>query len=163
MEHNEIPPEHLKRIIELATIHGPKYTFGMHEKEDMIQEAIMMGIDAYGRWDRIRPLENFLCIHISNRLKTFKRDNFFRATGGNEKRQNFKRDLAEGSHSEPADAGYEQDLIEPIFTRDQIELIEEIIPARLRRNLLRLKHGAKLEFSKKQEIIEFLRTYFGIR
>lgn len=158
----DIPQEHLNEIIRIAKIHGPKYVFGMHTKEDMVQEAIMMGMDAYGRWDKIRPLENFLCIHISNRLKTFKRDNFFRATGGNEKRQSFKRDLAEPSHLSPIENCYEHDFLGPIFNRENIELIEIKIPNHLRRNYLRLKHGAKLEFSKKQEIINCIKVILGI-
>lgn len=62
---------HLDKIIELANIHAPKYVFGMYSKEDLIQEAILMGVDAYKRWDGVRPFANFICKHISNRLKTW--------------------------------------------------------------------------------------------
>lgn len=55
-----------------------KYTFDIHSEGDLKQEAFLMAVDALERYDNQRPLENFLYIHINNRLKTFKRDNFCR-------------------------------------------------------------------------------------
>lgn len=65
-------------IEKIAKRLAPKYVFGFFEREDIVQEAIIMGLDALDRYDESRPLENFLSVHISNRLKSFLRDNYYR-------------------------------------------------------------------------------------
>ena len=55
-----------------------KYRFGFYDVEDIKQEAYIIAMEAMERYDESRPLENFLAVHISNRLKNFKRDNFCR-------------------------------------------------------------------------------------
>lgn len=56
---------------------SPKYTFNGYEVNDIKQEAFIMCLEALDRYDSKRPLENFLSVHLSNRLKNFVRDNFF--------------------------------------------------------------------------------------
>jgi RNA polymerase sigma factor (sigma-70 family) len=56
---------------------APKYTFRDYDVEDIKQEAFMICMDALDRYDTNRPLENFLSVHLSNRLKNFVRDNYF--------------------------------------------------------------------------------------
>ena len=55
-----------------------KYRFGYYDVEDIKQEAYIIAMEAMERYDESRPLENFVAVHISNRLKNFKRDNFCR-------------------------------------------------------------------------------------
>jgi len=55
-----------------------KFTFGYHEREDIAQQAFIFGIEGLSSYDDTRPLENFLWVHIKNRLCTFKRDNYER-------------------------------------------------------------------------------------
>jgi RNA polymerase sigma factor (sigma-70 family) len=54
-----------------------KYTFHGYEVDDIKQEAFIICMDALDRYDQKRPLENFLAVHLSNRLKNFIRDNFY--------------------------------------------------------------------------------------
>jgi RNA polymerase sigma factor (sigma-70 family) len=56
---------------------APKYTFQGYEIEDIKQEAFLICMDALDRYDQKRPLENFLSVHLSNRLKNFIRDNYY--------------------------------------------------------------------------------------
>lgn len=149
--------EHLDKIIELANIHAPKYVFGMYTKEDLIQEAILMGIDAYTRWDGVRPFANFICKHISNRLKTFKRDKYFRPNGGSVKNQEAKKMLAECAGSVVVQASYDIDFWGKMAQKEIIEKIEENIPHSMRRSYLRLRDGAKMDFDKKKEVITFIK------
>jgi hypothetical protein len=58
--------------------YAKKFKFSYHEIDDIEQEGFMIGMEALERYDTSRPLENFLAVHIKNRLKNFKRDNFFR-------------------------------------------------------------------------------------
>lgn len=68
----------LEVIKEVAPPHCKKYSFPGHTEEDMMQIAIMEGIDGAHRWDGKRPLKNFLSIHIRNRLYNYKRNNYSR-------------------------------------------------------------------------------------
>ncbi len=54
-----------------------RYTFHGYEVDDIKQEAFIICMDALDRYDQKRPLENFLSVHLSNRLKNFVRDNFY--------------------------------------------------------------------------------------
>jgi DNA-directed RNA polymerase specialized sigma24 family protein len=55
---------------------APKYTFNTYDVDDIKQEAFIICMDALERYDNKRPLENFLSVHLSNRLKNFVRDNY---------------------------------------------------------------------------------------
>lgn len=66
-----------------------RYTFHGYEVEDIKQEAFIICMDALDRYDQKRPLENFLAVHLSNRLKNFVRDNFY-VKGEEEKKKVLK-------------------------------------------------------------------------
>ena len=69
-------------IMKVAKRLAPKYVFATYEVEDIEQEAFLIGIAGLAKYDKSRPLENFMYIHINNRLKTFKRDNYYRQDHG---------------------------------------------------------------------------------
>ena len=54
-----------------------RYTFHGYELDDIKQEAFIICMDAMDRYDPSRPLQNFLSVHLSNRLKNFVRDNYY--------------------------------------------------------------------------------------
>ena len=54
---------------------SPKYTFYGYTVDDIKQESFIICIEALNRYEEGRPLENFLSVNLSNRLKTFMRDN----------------------------------------------------------------------------------------
>ena len=56
---------------------APKYTFYGYTVDDIKQESFIICMDALKRYQEGRPLENFLAVHLSNRLKNFVRDNHF--------------------------------------------------------------------------------------
>ncbi len=58
---------------------SPKYTFYGYTLDDIKQESFLICMDALNRYDEKRPLENFLSVNLSNRLKNFVRDNHFLA------------------------------------------------------------------------------------
>jgi DNA-directed RNA polymerase specialized sigma24 family protein len=75
-------PENMTKQEVLEKIHlvvnriAPKYTFHGYDVEDIKQEAFIICMDALNRYDQKRPLENFLSVNLSNRLKNFVRDNY---------------------------------------------------------------------------------------
>lgn len=80
--------EVIETITKVADRQAAKFRFGYYEVEDMRQEAFIIAMDALDRYDEKRPLENFLAVHVNNRLKNFKRDNFYRMN--NEKHESKK-------------------------------------------------------------------------
>ena len=57
-----------------------KFRFGYHGLDDIKQQARLFALEALGRYDGVRSLENFLWTHVKNHLSNFKRDNFERRT-----------------------------------------------------------------------------------
>ena len=73
-----------------------KYVFTSFECEDIRQEAFLIAYSGLAHYDKSRSLENFLYIHLSNRLKNFKRDNYYRyEVGDAQKMQNTKKSILE--------------------------------------------------------------------
>lgn len=57
---------------------GHKFKFGYHDFDDMKQQAAIFALEGLEKYDRSRPLENFLWTHVRNRLFNYKRDNYQR-------------------------------------------------------------------------------------
>ena len=57
---------------------GHKFRFGYHSFDDMKQQCAIFALEGLEKYDNKRPLENFLWIHVRNRLFNFKRDNYQR-------------------------------------------------------------------------------------
>lgn len=55
-----------------------KYKFGIYDLDDIRQEARILCMTALAQYDGERPLENFLSIHVRNRLITLRRDKHVR-------------------------------------------------------------------------------------
>jgi DNA-directed RNA polymerase specialized sigma24 family protein len=70
-----ITDEQLKIINRVINRQALKYVFHGYTLEDIRQEAFIICHEALSRHDGVRPLENFLSVHLSNRLKNFVRDN----------------------------------------------------------------------------------------
>lgn len=70
--------EQLDVIEKIVTRIAKKHVFGYFDYEDIQQEARIIALDGLTRYDGRGPLENFLAVHIKNRLITFRRNNFQR-------------------------------------------------------------------------------------
>ena len=62
--------ETLEKINLVVDRIAPKYSFSGYDVNDIKQEAFIICLDALNRYDQKRPLENFLAVNLSNRLKT---------------------------------------------------------------------------------------------
>jgi DNA-directed RNA polymerase specialized sigma24 family protein len=149
--------EAVKVIMKIAKRLAPKYVFASYDVEDIEQEAFIIGIAGLEKYDQNRPLENFMYTHISNRLKTFKRDNYFRLDYGTaaQKIQDRKKSLLE-----PVDI----DSVYSVYSREQstsnaqihetLDLIDRRLPSHLRRDYLKLQSNASLPKGRKAAVIE---------
>ncbi len=55
-----------------------KFQFGYHSFEDMKQQATLHALKGLPNYDGVRPLENFLWVHVRNRLYNDKRNQYAR-------------------------------------------------------------------------------------
>lgn len=154
-----IDEEILAKITKIAKQLAPKYTFDCHDADDIEQEAIMMGIEAMPRYDSARPLENFLYTHISNRLKNFKRDNYFRpnSNGEPEKVQQNKKSILDASSLSEGSAYFDNNLDSILDNRAMIEKIERELPVYYRKDYLRLCAGVSIPMIRREEVYEVIR------
>lgn len=132
---------------------APKYTFYGYTIDDIKQEAFIICIEALNRYDGIRPLENFLSVNLSNRLKTFMRDNYFTGSSSENRKKVFQ----------PAQLDYEDHIIDEkdsfttsyddIDTKNMIEVVDQHIPANIRMDYLKIVNDIYVPKSRRQEII----------
>jgi DNA-directed RNA polymerase specialized sigma24 family protein len=151
--------EVIATIQKIAKRLAPKYVFAGYEVEDIEQEAFLIGFAGLKSYDPTRPLENFMYTHINNRLKTFKRDNYYRMDYGTEaeKIQHQKRDLLEPvsidnvytMHTAP-------DVNNDAYVKEILELIDRKLPTHLRRDYLRLQSNSPLPKGRKANIINII-------
>ena len=145
-------------ITRVAKKLAPKFVFASYEVDDIEQEAFLMGGEALHRYDSSKPLENFMYAHISNRLKNFKRDNYYRFDYGNaQKIQDRKKSILE-----PMDiaalysVSTDDETVSNAHITEMIELIDRKLPAELRGDYLRLQNNASLPKGRKALIIDVI-------
>jgi DNA-directed RNA polymerase specialized sigma subunit len=137
---------------------APKYTFYGYTTDDIKQEAFIICLEALNRYDPTRPLENFLSVNLSNRLKTFVRDNYF-TTQTSEARKRV---------AQPAQLDYEDKLIDEedkfgnSYEQLDIEVmsraIDQYIPANIRMDYLKLLNDVYVSKQRREEITDIIKT-----
>jgi DNA-directed RNA polymerase specialized sigma24 family protein len=149
-----------KNMTEQETMHiiqtvinriAPRYTFNGYEVDDIKQEAFIICVDALNRYDNCRPLENFLSVNLSNRLKNFVRDNF-----GNAKDLEKKKVLSPISffHDTNCNSQYYEMDIEEIDQKQLMQLVEAHLPISMREDFLKLINGMNLVSTKREALIK---------
>lgn len=136
---------------------APKYVFYGYSIDDIKQESFIICVEALNRYDPARPLENFLSMNLSNRLKTFIRDNYF--TG--------KTSEARKKMIKPAQLDYEDNLIdedekfgnsyEKLDMQAMVKLVDQYIPASVRMDYLKLLNDVYISKQRREEIIETIK------
>lgn len=145
-------------VVKIAQKLAPKYTFACYETEDIEQEAILIGLSGLEKYDNSRPLENFMYVHISNRLKTFKRDNYYRLDHGNaQKIQDRKKSLLEPIDITALYSICTQDNISnDAHISEILDKIDEKLPPQYRRDYIKLRTNSSLPKGRKAEIIKII-------
>ena len=135
---------------------APKFVFASYETEDIEQEAFLMGVEGLERYDSTKPLENFMYAHINNRLKNFKRDNYYRFDYGKAQQiQDRKKNLLE-----PIDIAAlyslstEDSVLNNAHLSEMLDLIDRKLPADLRGDYLKLRSNSFLPKGRKATVIQ---------
>ena len=130
-----------------------KYTFYGYEIDDIKQEAFIMCIDAMERYDPSRPLENFLSVHLSNRLKNFVRDNHFSKDEQDKKRivmpgqLNHEDRLVDQHGNEGESLDYQQ----------MSYILDLKLPASVRADYLKIMHDAHVSKRRREEVLSIIK------
>lgn len=149
-------------IWEISNNIAPKYVFANFTAEDLIQEAYIMGMDALTRYDGVRPFRNFIANHISNRMKTFKRDHYYRPNAGTaEHLQTVKRALMSPGNMDKINKMYEVNYVDIIEISNNKDLLNKIIPVVHRKDYLRMLSGVRISHTRKKEIVAIIKEVFG--
>ena len=134
---------------------SPKYTFYGYTLDDIKQESFLICMDALKRYDEKRPLENFLSVNLSNRLKNFVRDNHFLAEE-EEKAKIAQPGQLENDHSI---VDNEEKFSIPEYSIDYTDIIDLLnteIPASIRMDYLKIVHEVPLPKNRRQEVMDYI-------
>lgn len=136
-----------------------KYTFPNYSIEDIIQEGFIIGLEGLEAWDGIRPLENFLAVHIHNRLYNLRRNRYFRP---NNPAQEAKKKLIDTAPIEDMYNLLEaSSYSENLEFRELVEYIEEKLPSSFRADYLRFRHEDKLGADRERALMGELKRIVG--
>ena len=137
--------------------------FGCYDREDIQQEAMIMGIEVWEKWDGVRPWENFVAVHISNRLKSLKRDKYYRlglSDGVREDNNVAKRDLMDTSPE--GDEPFRPDTtFEDMSATDAVNLVLDSLPSHLRSDFQRMANGVTISKPRQRLVEEAVKGILG--
>jgi len=107
-------------------------------------------------------LENFISVHISNRLKNFKRDNYFRlgledSTPERKAHNESKKNLMIPITINPNSLFAEYD----IDIRDSIEFLLKNLPPLIKNDFLRMANGVSIPKGRRQVVVETVKEILG--
>jgi RNA polymerase sigma factor (sigma-70 family) len=130
-----------------------RYTFHGYELEDIKQEAFIICMDAMDRYDPSRPLENFLAVHLSNRLKNFVRDNYYT-----------KDQLEKKKIAKPSSLSYEDSVSFYTDKTDDLldanlfqQIIDNKLPSEYRADYLKIIYDVYVPKKRREEIIDIIK------
>ena len=154
----KIPPtmteeEVMSEITSVIDKIAHKYTFYGYEVEDIKQEAFIMCVDAMERYDPARPLENFLSVHLSNRLKNFVRDHHFTKDEEDKKRIVMPGQL----NHEDRLVGQRCDSGESLDYQQMSYILDLKLPASVRSDYLKIMHDSRVSKRRKEEVLSLIR------
>jgi len=133
---------------------APRYTFNGYEVDDIKQEAFIICMEALKRYDESRPLENFLSVNLSNRLKNFVRDNYF-TKDEEEKKKVLNPAQLSYEDSIPSEYEYNEEILD---ANDMKLIIDRLLPVNLRSDYLKMLHNVYVPKKRKEEIVAEIKT-----
>ena len=150
-----VTPEQMEIIHAVVDRIAPNHKFGFYDVNDIKQEAYIMALEAMEDYDGLRPLENFISKHVSNRLKNLRRDKYSRKTLNTQNHSDLnakKRLLMDIGFSFNCNLSYENDLEQDLSTREAVnKVLSELTPA-LKKDFFRLANKAPIQDYRKKAV-----------
>ena len=138
---------------------APKYVFPSYDIDDLRQESYLILAEALPRYDGVRPLENFLSKHLSNRLKDLVRNKYSRSEKSVESKRHSelndaKRRLMDLRSYGEDDLSYEVDIVESMDKEEVREILLEGLSPSQRNDYFRLANGVSVPTGRKSSLIK---------
>ena len=163
-----------------------KFKFGYYELEDIKQEAALFAWQGLENYDGVRPLENFLWIHIRNRLYNLKRNNYCRPEKPCDncpydayikkndecskyssmkeciiylkwfKRNQTKKNLMSTKSSDLPILEDKQHINDEIFSKEIYNIVDSSIPISLREDWIRFVNKINISKNKRKVLMEHI-------
>lgn len=131
---------------------APKYTFKDYDLDDIKQESFIICIDALNRYDGKRPLENFLSVHLSNRLKNFIRDNHYVKDNIHKKKIKAPQYIVDDNY-----INTDYDLESEIINKEIFDKIDAELPANLREDYLKILNNISITKQRKEKLFDTIK------
>jgi len=133
---------------------APRYTFNGYDVNDIKQESFIICVEALERYDQKRPLENFLSVNLSNRLKNFVRDNFGNAKDVEKKKISCPSNI---THDYSNTLSYEEDIHLKIQMDEITEKIDRNLHSSFRSDYLKFINNVTIPKARRDQLIEALK------
>lgn len=135
---------------------APKYKFGYYTDEDMVAEAYIIACSALDKYNGEHPLENFLSVHVRNRILSFRRDKYVRPNSIRQDIVESKKALMEGGVGVKLfDKSYHHGVAPAEL--DEIKTqVRNAIPLDLQSDYLKMVAGEKISSIRKKKILEYI-------
>jgi DNA-directed RNA polymerase specialized sigma24 family protein len=154
-----VTQEQLEIVQKIADKLCRRYTFDIYVEDDIRQEIWLIASSAIANFDPAKAsLENFLFVHVSNRLKTLLRDKHYtnsKTWVEERKKLVFNTVCIDGIDEDSEDA------IQFTIKEDEVldkkivfELIDAGLPSFLRADYLRLLHGISIPTARKEKVMD---------
>jgi DNA-directed RNA polymerase specialized sigma24 family protein len=134
-----------------------RFTFGYYGRDDIYQEIWLIALKAIQdeSYNGEIPLENYLIIHVKNRLINLKRNKYSRKTSKEESRKSLMNAAPDyEDFDSAATTEFSPKGISLLEHSELSNLIDEHLPSALRQDYLRLRDGYTLPEHRKQKIRE---------
>ena len=147
----------------VANRYSYKFQFGFYTPDDIRQEAFIIAMDALDRYDESRPLENFLAVHVKNRLNNFKRDKYYRQQKEDQANKNKYDNNTKKFLMEPIDISSVRDehennmrlddsFVNNIEDQELLDIIDTYLDVGLRADYLRILNGVYVPKPRREQI-----------
>jgi len=150
-------------ITKVANRYAYKFQFGFYTPDDIRQEAFIIAMEALDRYDESRPLENFLAVHVKNRLNNFKRDKYYRQQKEDQANKNKYDNNTKKFLMEPLDINsirdehennmrLDDDFIGGLEDQELLDMVDEHLDVSLRADYLRILNGVYVPKPRREQI-----------
>ena len=161
----------IQTINKVINRYAHRFRFGYYDADDIKQEAFIIAMEALERYDKDRPLENFLAVHVKNRLSNFKRDKFFRRPPDSDNNQLSPKSEAKKFLMEPlnienirdaheANMSDSEDFVNRSDTAELFLLIDQYLPISFRADYLRMMHDVYVPKPRREQIHQEIANIF---
>jgi hypothetical protein len=192
----KIPSGHTEKsvldaVAKSVNVLAASFVFGPYEREDIEQQCYLFSFEVLEKekYDPALPLENFLYIHIRNRLCNFRRDKLRRndapclaCHGGNPCQPGgqqcekyavwFERNQAKSNLMRPLDLSniadehekhtrVESTVVEDAEIKETLTLIDRLLPVELRSTYLKMRASVPVPKDRRLEVEAAIREIVG--